>query len=120
MRWSVSLLALLLVGCGSNPGEVKIDRFDKDVELVTSISGSGGALGDETYRVSYRFNGKETRFFEGVNPHDFEVTTGANMVSIKFCDGSVRLAQPIFLGPPRNQLVHLRLNLDCSDSNYGN
>lgn len=109
------LLAAFVVGCSSAPSEVKILRYDRDIVIVTSISGSGGALGDESYQVAYRYDGKEIRFFEGVNPRGFGVRKIGDAVEVKFCDGTVRLAQPIFIDAPRSELVHVRLNLDCPE-----
>ncbi|WEK43186.1 MAG: hypothetical protein P0Y64_17970 [Candidatus Sphingomonas colombiensis] len=109
------LLAMFVVGCNSAPSEVKTLRYDRDIVIVTSISGPGGALGDESYQVSYRYNGNETKFFEGVNPHGFDVCKIGDRVKVKFCDGTVRLAQPIFIGTPRSELVHVKPNLDCPE-----
>lgn len=109
------LLAMCVAGCSSTPSEVKTLRYDRDIVIVTSISGSGGALGDESYQVAYRYDGKETKFFEGVNPHGFGVRKVGDTVEVRFCDGTVRLAQPIFLGAPRSELVHVKLNLDCPE-----
>ena len=114
MRWLVITFFLLLSGCGSDDGEVKLTRFNDDITLITSISGSGGALGEEEYRVSYRYGGEERTFSEGVNPRGFQILkTAEDAITIKFCDGTVHLAQPIFLGPPRSELIHLELDLNC-------
>ena len=109
------LIAMFVAGCSSTPSEIKTLRYDRDVVIVTSISGSGGALGNESYQVAYRYERKETKIFEGVNPHGFGVRKSGNTVEVRFCDGTVRLAQPIFLGAPRSKLVHVKLNLDCPE-----
>lgn len=113
MRWIATCTLLLTAGCTSAPSETKTMRFDDEVMLIISIAGEGGALSEEQYSVSYQFQGQTTTFFEGVNPRDFHVSNETGVVSIKFCDGTVHRAQPIFLGPPRNTLIPLRLNLDC-------
>ena len=113
--WPLLIGTLLIGACSRESPQRTVLRYDDDVSIVTVIESSGGALGDETYRVSYRFQGKETRFFEGANPGSFSVRRIAEGIAIRFCDGSVRLAQPIFLGPPRSKLLHLRLDLDCAD-----
>ena len=116
MRKILIISSLALGACSSDTGDVTALRFSDDVTLVTKISGAGGALGDETYRISYRYAGEEQLFFEGVNPHGFQITkAGDDAVEIRFCDGTVHLAQPIFLGPPRSKLIHLELNLGCQN-----
>ena len=120
MRYIAILSILFISGCSSKTSDLKLLQYDRDIVIVTSIVGSGGALGDEDYQVSYRYDGEETRFFEGTNPHGFNITKIKNSVSIRFCDGTVRLAQPIFLGSPRNELIHLKLDLDCPDREIKN
>ena len=82
--------------------------------LISRISDSGGALGETTYSLSYRYNGAEKPFFEGVNPDDFKLTKlSSNRLEVRFCDGTVHLAQPIFPGPHYKELIHLDLKLAC-------
>ena len=110
------LLAICLatLGCGRNDEEVQLIQFSREVTLITKINGSGGALGEESYRIYYRHNGQDIIFFEGVNPKDFSLKKiSVNKIAVRFCDGTVRLAQPIFLGPPYKELVHLELDLAC-------
>lgn len=107
-------ICLLTSACGRNDDEVRSIQFDREVTLITRISGSGGALGEETYSLSYRYKGEERPFFEGMNPKDFNLTKiGPNKIAVRFCDGTVHLAQPIFPGPPYKELIHLDLNLAC-------
>lgn len=113
--WLAATGAVILSSCSADPGIERLYRFDENVVIVARISGAGGALGNETYRVSYRHDGEETRFFEGVNPRAFAVSKEGNTVAIRFCDGSVSLAQPIFIGPPENRLIPLDLQLACPE-----
>ena len=115
MRKYVILIALMISGCHSIPTQTQTIRFDNDVELITHIDGSGGALGEERYRVSYRFDDKVTLFFEGVNPSYFEVAKSNNAVEIIFCNGTVSRAVPIYLGEPRGELIRLKLDMACED-----
>lgn len=115
MKRPLLLIAVFAAGCSSTPSEVKTLRFDRDIVIVTSISSSGGALGDESYQVAYRYGGKETKFFEGVNPHGFAVRKDGSTVEVKFCDGTVSLAKPIFIGAPRSELIHVKINLECPE-----
>jgi len=109
-------ICLLLSSCGQDNEELQSVRFDRNITIITRISGSGGTLGDERYRVSYVYKGQESSFFEGVNPKTFSLKkASSNKIRVKFCDGTVRLAQPIFLGPPYKGLIHLGLDLDCQD-----
>lgn len=109
-------VAVLLASCSADPGVERMYRFDDDLVIVARISGAGGALGNEIYRVSYKTDsGEQTRFFEGVNPRSFSISKTGHAVTIKFCDGSVSLAQPIFIGPPQNRLIPLDLQLACPE-----
>jgi hypothetical protein len=112
MRWI--LLALLLSGCDVVTRH-KVYRYDKDIQLISEIVSSGGALGDETFTVAYRIDGKDIKFFEGTNPHGwFRLARSGDTIAIRFCDGRVTLASPIYRAP-RHELIHLKLDLDCPD-----
>lgn len=107
--------ALFLIGCEGDREEVGIIQFDESVTIVSYVSSSGGALGDEEYEVAYRHKGRERTFFKGVNPRRFSVAKEAGSVLVEFCLGKVNLAEPIFLEAPRSELIPLELAMDCSD-----
>ena len=107
-------ICFLTSSCGRDNDEAKLLQFDREITIVTRISSSGGALGEEIYRLSYRYKGEEKIFFEGMNPKDFNLKkAGPNKIAVRFCDGTVSLAQPIFPGPLYKELIHLDLNLAC-------
>jgi hypothetical protein len=109
-------ICLLASACGRGDEDVSSIQFDQEVTLVTKISSSGGALGNETYRLFYHHKEEERLFFEGVNPGEFSLKKlGPNKIQVTFCNGSVSLAQPIFLGPPRWELIQLDLKLACEN-----
>jgi len=106
-------ISFMVSSCGRDD-EVTLIHFDQDIAIITRISGSGGALSDETYRLFYRYKGKEKAFFEGTNPKSFNLTkTSPNKITVKFCDGNVHFAQPIFPGPQYKVLIHLDLDMAC-------
>ena len=106
--------AAVLAGC-SDVSSQSVKRFDHEVTIVTRISDSGGALGETTYRIAAEFGGESTSFFEGTNPKAFLVyKRGPAQLGVRFCDGNIRLAQPIFVPSGGGRLIHLHVELDCS------
>ncbi len=108
------ILSATLGGCDHPTGSRAL-RFDEEVTVVARLSSSGGALGSETYRLSYEHGGESIEFFEGTNPRHFGVyKRGANQIAARFCDGNIHRAQPIFI-LSRKDLIHLHVELDCTN-----
>jgi hypothetical protein len=111
----IMTLCLIISAC-STYEHIQIIPFDDNIQIVVKNKGSGGALGNDTYQVFYRYRGEDRIFFEGRNPGEFKISkTGPNLIEIRFCDGTVHLAQPIFVAPPSpyKELIHLNLDLAC-------
>ena len=112
----VALLALSFVVWSFGHEQVtwvEHKRYDQDVVLKLVITSSGGATGDETYRVSSIYRGEEMPFFEGADGDNFALQRWGKSVAITFCDGRISRAQPIRLPKPRSDRIQLHLKLDC-------
>ena len=109
------LISLACSSCVAENGTTTFIKFDNEVNIATKISSSGGQLGDETYRISAVYRGNAKEFFRGTNPRKFTVGVNKDNVEIVFCDGNVKLAQPIFLGPERPSLIRIDLKMYCHD-----
>ncbi|MBX9797243.1 MAG: hypothetical protein K2Y03_10190 [Sphingomonas sp.] len=113
MKYVPFTLIALMASCNYNEEYDSSFNYDPEIKIVTTITNSGGALGEETYNVYYIYNNKKNKFFEGSNPNYFKIAKIKQTIYIKFCDGSVSLIEPIFLEYPKNKLIHVGLDLDC-------
>jgi hypothetical protein len=111
------IISLSSASCVSENDKVKFTKFDSEIDIATRIASSGGQLGDETYKISTVYRGETKEFFRGTNPRKFSVSVNRDNVKIVFCDGNVKLAQPIFLGPEKPQLIHVDLITYCPNAN---
>jgi hypothetical protein len=106
-------ISLALMSCNATETSKTVMKFDRDINIVTSISSYSSSMANEVYAISYRFHNEEVKFFEGENPRSFSISKKNKSISIKFCNGTIRLAEPIFVGNPRNEIIPLNLILDC-------
>lgn len=111
-RYFIHMITIILTGCSRITG-VDVFHFDNEVDIISKTESSGGALGDETFKIYYRYAGKKIKFFEGVNPREFHIKKiNSKTLFIRFCDGTVYRAGPF--GPISENIIHLDLDLACN------
>ena len=114
--WKLAMIlaaAISATGCADKTVTVLNKSFSRDLQLRMTRSSYPGQLGDVEYRVAYVDDGQLIEFFRGVNPRAFSVEEKDQVIVIKFCKGSLRLAEPIFRRSPRPQLIDVDVRLSC-------